>query len=168
MQGAGAGDIKGREEGRKERKLSVFSLSLLGVGCPAVVHLHLAQASHKRWTHRFQLLSGDLALSSGTPPLLLLISGLSLLLCQLDNHLLNCFPSVNIWVVPVILVRSWLIWIKLLWEIWDRWPVALHWESLSVSWAVSYLVATILCLTRKAMLWKDMLFNLRLIAVRLE
>ena len=36
----------------------MFSLSPAGVGCPAVVHLHLTQASTAQ-THRFQLLSGD-------------------------------------------------------------------------------------------------------------
>lgn len=103
-----------------------------------------------------------LALDSGTPPLLLLISGLSLLFCQLDNHLLNCFPSCK--------HMKWFLssWLDPDWYMdqtagWRGWGLVAYGPALrKLEWwlgCVSYLLATIFCLTRKAMLWKrNMLF----------
>lgn len=103
-----------------------------------------------------------LASDSGTSPLLLLISGLSLLLCQLDNHLLNCFPSCKHmkWFLSSWLDPDWYMDQTAGRRGWG--PVACGPALRKPKWwlgSVSYLLATIFCLTRKAMLWKrNMLF----------
>ena len=88
MQGTG-----GRRGGEGGRGLWVFFLSpLLGWA----VQQGFTSIWPKHPQHRptgSSFCQVTLALDSGTPPMLLLISGLSLLLCQLDNHLLNRFPS---------------------------------------------------------------------------